>query len=222
MPRHPSSSIPEFVPGVGDCPEQLDVWVRKHGFEIIAGVDEVGRGPLAGPVVAAAVVLPKNHTIEGLADSKALSARVRRILAERICRESIGWGLGVVSAGRIDRINIRQASLEAMALAFQQVMVQGIVPDMILVDGRDIFELPADASEIDQQAVIKADKYSASVSAASIVAKEYRDALMQEYHSWWPVYGFDRHKGYPTAAHKEAVRLNGACEIHRKTFRGVK
>ena len=200
----------------------LDEWARQQGFCKIVGVDEVGRGPLAGPVVAAAVMLPDNHGIAGLDDSKKLTARRREKLAVQICQKAGGWAFGLVGPRRIDEVNIRQASLEAMAWAYRELWVLGVRPDLVMVDGRDVFPWPEDLPKVEQRAFIKADTRSRTVAAASIVAKVYRDALMREYHALFPRYGFDRHKGYPTRAHKQAVLEHGPCEIHRMTFRGVK
>jgi ribonuclease HII len=200
----------------------LDDWARKQGYRKIVGVDEVGRGPLAGPVVAAAVILPEKHDIVGLADSKKLTARRREKLAVQICNFAVGWAFGVVGPRRIDEINIRQASLEAMARACEELWALGVQADLVMVDGRDVFPWPEDLPQVEQRAFIKADVRSQTVAAASIVAKVYRDALMREYHALFPRYGFDRHKGYPTKVHKQAVKEYGPCEIHRMTFRGVK
>jgi ribonuclease HII len=213
MPTRPSDSDPR--------PARLDEWARAQGFSKIAGVDEVGRGPLAGPVVAAAVMLPENHRIAGLADSKKLTARRREGLAVEICQKAYGWAFGVVGPRRIDEVNIRRASLEAMARACLELGALGAQPDLVMIDGRDVFPWPAELPAAEQRAFIKADSRSQTVAAASIVAKVYRDALMREYHSLFPSYGFDRHKGYPTRAHRQAIREHGPCEIHRMTFRGV-
>jgi ribonuclease HII len=200
----------------------LERWARSCCFERVAGVDEAGRGPLAGPVVAAAVLLPAGHAIEGLDDSKKLTARKRERLAAVICNRAEGWGIGVVGPRRIDEVNIRVASLEAMSRAFGQLLAQGLQPDLVLTDGRDEFVLPEQTPLLTQRAFPKADGHSEMVAAASILAKVYRDALMQEYHAYWPVYGFNRHKGYPTAEHLRILRERGPCEIHRLTFRGVR
>jgi ribonuclease HII len=199
----------------------LDEWARRQGYREIVGVDEVGRGPLAGPVVAAAVMLPDDHGIAGLDDSKKLAARRREKLAVEICRKAAGWAFGLVGPRRIDEVNIRQASLEAMARAYRELWALEVRPDLVMVDGRDVFPWPEDLPQVEQRAFIKADARSQTVAAASIIAKVYRDALMREYHAIFPRYGFDRHKGYPTAAHKQAVLEHGPCEIHRMTFRGV-
>jgi len=210
------NSIPED-PGPGSTGD-LDQWAQAKGFSKVAGVDEAGRGPLAGPVVAAAVILPPDHEIIGLADSKKLSARKREILARSISQRAEGWGIGVIGSKRIDEVNIRIASLEAMSLAFEQLLAQGLHPDLVITDGRDEFDLPPQTPRLVQRAFIKADDRSESVAAASILAKVYRDSLMMEYHALWPHYGFDRHKGYPTAEHRRLVAQHGPCEIHRQTF----
>jgi len=204
--------------GVGS----LEKWARSKGYTLVAGVDEAGRGPLAGPVVAAAVALGKGHGIEGLDDSKKLTARKREKLAVGICAKALGWGLGIIGPARIDEVNIRMASLEAMSRALSQLLIQGLQPDLVLVDGRDLFELPPRSARLVQRAFVGADGLSEAVAAASIVAKVYRDTLMIEYHAMWPQYGFERHKGYPTAEHRRLLKLHGPCEIHRRSFRGVK
>lgn len=219
MPRPPSVSEPSLALFP---PEQhlLEDWARAHGYNEIAGVDEVGRGPLAGPVVAAAVVLP--HTsLAGVTDSKKLSVGQRNVLDKQIKAWAKAYGIGVVGPARIDQTDIRLASLEAMGLALAQVLAQGINPDVVLVDGRDVFQLPKGAPAMRVKAFIKGDSRSQAIGAASIIAKVYRDNLMEEYHKRWPVYGFDRHKGYPTAVHRRAVLENGPCEIHRRSFKGV-
>ncbi len=202
--------------------DSLEVWARARGYRKIAGVDEVGRGPLAGPVVAAAVVLGERHGIDGLCDSKKLSPARREVLAEQIDRRAEAFGFGVVGPARIDETDIRRASLQAMSLALGQVLAQGVHPDVVLVDGRDVFNLPPGAPAMHVKAFTAGDQRSLAIGAASIVAKVYRDALMREYHALWPEYGFDRHKGYPTAAHRRALAEYGPCEIHRMSFRGVK
>ncbi len=201
--------------------DDLDAWARGRGYTIITGVDEVGRGPLAGPVVAAAVVLPLDHRIEGLADSKQLSSAQRKRLSEDIRKHAVAFGFGWVEPARIDRINILRASLEAMSIAFARVLACGLLPDLVLVDGDFSFPLPAGAPPVLQKPFIKADARSKTVSAASILAKVYRDGLMDEYHKCFPQYGFDRHKGYATATHKRALAEYGPCEIHRRSFAGV-
>ncbi len=186
---------------------------RQRGARHVAGVDEVGRGPLAGPVVAAAVLLPDGFQPDGINDSKKLSARQRGAAFERICREAAGIGLGVIDAEIIDRINILQASLLAMATAIDQLDPS---PDYLLVDGNQPVKRP-----IRQTTLIRGDSRSVSIAAASIVAKVTRDRLMEDYHRLYPAYGFARHKGYPTRAHREALQTLGGCPIHRRSFNGV-
>ncbi len=199
---------------------ELEKWAYSNGFHHIIGVDEVGRGPLAGPVVAAAVMLPKEHGIQGLKDSKQLPEARREHLKTLIEQRAEAWGLGVVEPGRIDCINIRRAALEAMSIAVGAMIGRVARVDLILVDGRDRFEMPDGYIHLEQRPIIKADARSESVAAASILAKVHRDMLMQQYHVCWPEYGFDRHKGYGTKAHKQAIQRHGTCEIHRLSFRG--
>ncbi|MDJ0883550.1 MAG: ribonuclease HII [Desulfobacterales bacterium] len=186
---------------------------RRGGACRVAGVDEVGRGPLAGPVVAAAVVLPERFPTDGINDSKKLSARQRIAAFDRICRRADGIGVGVIDAEVIDRINILQASLLAMATAIDQLDPQ---PDFLLVDGNQRVKRP-----IPQMTLKKGDSRSVSIAAASIVAKVTRDRLMDDYHRLFPDYGFARHKGYPTRSHRAAVQSLGGCPIHRRSFKGV-
>ena len=133
-----------------------------------------------------------------------------------------GWGIGVVSASRIDEINIRRAALEAMSKAYAQLLAQGVEPDLVLVDGRDVFDLPPRSPAVELRAVVGGDRRSANVAAASILAKVWRDSLLLEYHFQWPQYGFDRHKGYPTRQHLAAIARHGPCPLHRRTFRRVR
>lgn len=196
-----------------------DLWAfekktRAAGFARIAGVDEAGRGPLAGPVVSAAVILPEHFNGAGVDDSKKLSPKKRATLFERIGAEAAAVGIGIVEPEEIDRINILQAALLSMAKAVKNLAVE---PDYLLIDG--IFTIAAD---LPQAPIPKGDAKSISIAAASIMAKVTRDRLMEAYHETYPCYGFDRHKGYPTRAHKAAIRKFGACPIHRKTFKGVK
>ncbi len=193
--------------------QHFEAQARHGGARRVAGVDEVGRGPLAGPVVAAAVLLPEHFRPEGINDSKKLSARQRLSAFERICRQAAGIGVGVIDAEVIDRINILQAALLAMATAIDQLDPQ---PDYLLVDGNQTVKRP-----IPQMTLTRGDSRSISIAAASIVAKVTRDRLMEDYHQLYPDYGFARHKGYPTQAHREAVRRLGCCPIHRRSFKGV-
>jgi len=186
----------------------------RKGYSAIAGVDEAGRGPLAGPVVSAAVILPKNFPVSGIADSKKLTPKKREYLYDRIYEHAVSVGIGIVDAPEIDRINILRAALLSMSFAVQNLSPQ---PDYLLIDGA--FEIPSD---IPQQPLIHGDSLSLSVAAASVIAKVSRDRLMARYDSDYPQFGFAVHKGYPTRAHKEAIRQFGWCPIHRLTFKGVK
>ena len=186
----------------------------EQGRTVVAGVDEAGRGPLAGPVVAACVILPTDCDFALFKDSKKLSAKARQRLLVELIRIEALIGVGIVSPAEIDRINILQASLLAMKQAMEALPV---IPDFLLVDGK--FPVPVSVA---QQPLIKGESRSASIAAASIVAKETRDRLMEEYHEKFPVYNFRQHKGYPTAAHRQAVREHGPCPIHRCSFKGVR
>ena len=181
---------------------------------LIAGVDEAGRGPLAGPVVAACVLLDPARPITGLADSKTLSAARREVLAARIREHALAWAVGEASAAEIDALNILRATLLAMARAVEALPVR---PDEVLVDG---LHCPAVACRT--RAVVRGDATVPSISAASILAKTVRDAIMARLHARHPDYGFDRHKGYPTAEHVEALRRLGPIEAHRRSFAPVR
>lgn len=187
---------------------------RHLGYRILAGVDEAGRGPLAGPVVAAACSIPEGILLPGVNDSKQLTVRQREILFKEItCHDSILYGIGIISHEEIDRINILQATIKAMIEAVNGLSTQ---PDYLLVDGLKLNHA------IPSEKIIKGDAKSQSIAAASIIAKETRDALMMQYHEQWPHYGFDRHKGYGTQKHLEAIREYGPCPIHRMTFEPLK
>jgi ribonuclease HII len=197
----------------------MDLWyfekeTARKGYREIAGIDEAGRGPLAGPVVSAAVILPSSFRDPDVTDSKKLSPRKREQLYDRIYTHAITIGLGIVDPVEIDRINILQASLLAMAMAVQNL---DPCPDFLLIDGT--FRIDSD---LPQKPIPKGDALSISIAAASIVAKVTRDRLMQGYHPYYPQFDFPQHKGYPTRAHKEAIRHFGCSPIHRKTFKGVK
>ena len=197
----------------------MDLWffekkATEKGFKTVAGIDEAGRGPLAGPVVSAAVILPPNFSIVDVTDSKKLSAKKRALLYDGIYEQAISVGIGIVDAVEIDRINILQASLLAMSMATLNLTPQ---PDCLLIDGP--FRI---SSHLSQKPIAKGDTLSVSIAAASIVAKVTRDRLMEKYHEYYPQFEFYKHKGYPTRAHKEAIREFGYCPIHRKTFKGVK
>lgn len=193
-------------------PPILD-WANRG--EYVAGVDEVGRGPLAGPVVAAAVILDPNKPIEGLMDSKKITEKKREILAEEIKEKALAWAISRVDVDEIDRINILQASLRAMTIAVADLVQQ---PDFVMVDGNRI---PADLN-INAEAVVKGDDRVACISAASIIAKVARDNEMVEMDSLYPGYGLAKHKGYPTKVHIEALQELGVTKIHRRTFGPVK
>ncbi len=180
---------------------------------LIAGIDEAGRGPLAGPVMAAAVILDPARPIAGLADSKILGATRREQLAVEIRAQALAWALGRAEAAEIDQINILQATLLAMQRA---VATLGIAPDHALVDGNRCPTLACSC-----QAIIKGDVTEPAISAASILAKTARDAELRQLDARYPQYGFARHKGYPTAAHHEALRRYGPCPEHRRSFAPV-
>ena len=193
--------------------ENMSLFEKEYyqkGFTAIAGIDEVGRGPLAGPVVAAAVILPKNCKIEGVNDSKKLSAQKRETLYSIICQKAISYGIGVVTAQRIDEINILQATFEAMQQALSKLSV---APDFILADAVHIPNISTA-----QRGIIGGDGKSISIAAASIVAKVTRDTMMQEYSKIYTGYGFEKNKGYGSQEHIKAIQTKGLCAIHRKTF----
>lgn len=181
-----------------------------EGYQVICGVDEAGRGPLAGPVCAAAVILPKGLEIPGLTDSKKLTDKKRRELFPTIKEQAIAYGIGLASHEEIDEINILQATYLAMERAMAQLTVK---PDVALIDGNRAkdFGLPV-------RTVVKGDSLSMNIAAASILAKVTRDDLMLELANQYPEYGFEVHKGYGTKAHYEALRKHGASAIHRRTF----
>lgn len=176
----------------------------------ICGVDEVGRGPLCGPVVAGAVILPKNCDILYINDSKKLSEKMRDVLYDEIARGAVAWSVGIVSPDRIDEINILQATYEAMKIAIDNLKIQPdiLFNDAVTIPGIDIKQVP----------IVKGDAKSQSIAAASIMAKVTRDRMMQEYDELYPMYGFARNKGYGTKEHMNALREYGPCPIHRRTF----
>jgi ribonuclease HII len=185
-----------------------------QGYRWMAGVDEAGRGPLAGPVVAAAVIINTGDEIPGVRDSKLLTPRQREHLYHIITAHALSWGVGIVGPREIEKHNILQATMRAMQEAIHSLDPS---PDFLLIDG--INPLPLD---IPQRTVKKGDARCHSIAAASIVAKVTRDRMMLEYHRVYPLYNFAAHKGYPTREHREAIRRYGCCEIHRRTFKGVK
>ncbi len=187
---------------------------RRAGYKIIAGIDEAGRGPLAGPVVAAAVIFPEGADIPGINDSKKLTPAKREKLYGQIYEKAISIGLGIIDPTEIDKINILQASLLSMQIAVANLYPR---PDYLLIDGTFTIR-----SSIPQKAIKKGDSQSLSIAAASIIAKVSRDRLMKRYSEDFPEYGFHKHMGYGTRMHREAIRALGPTHIHRKTFRGVK
>ncbi|PIE63409.1 MAG: ribonuclease HII [Desulfobacter postgatei] len=187
---------------------------RLNGYKMIAGVDEAGRGPLAGPVVSAAVVLPEDFDVPGVNDSKKLSEKKREALFPTLQNHAVAFGIGIADHKEIDRINILQASLLSMKRAVENL---NVVPDYLLIDGKFSID-----SSIDQRSVIKGDALSLSIAAASILAKVTRDRIMADLDLQYPMYGFRRHKGYPTKAHKQAILTHGPCPVHRRSFKGVK
>ena len=199
-------------------PMERNLWnyerkAREKGFAVIAGVDEAGRGPLAGPVVSAAVVLPIDVVIPGLDDSKKLSQAKRETLFPEIKEKALSSAVAVVGPEVIDEINILQASLLSMKQAVEKLTPN---PDLLLIDGNQRIQ-----SDFKQWTIIKGDANSFSISAASVLAKVTRDRLMQDFHDRYPQYEFARHKGYGTKLHRELIAEHGPCPIHRKTFKGV-
>ena len=190
---------------------QIERHYRQSGHKMIAGVDEAGRGPLAGPVVAACVALPDNFDISGIDDSKKLSRQGRETAYRRIVDRAVFVTTGTVGPEDIDRLNVLRATHLAMLLAVQQIP---LTPDLILVDGLPVPTM----SGCPQYSIVDGDAKSASIAAASIVAKVTRDRMMMEYSLLYPNYGFERHKGYGTSLHLEALRKFGPCPIHRKSF----
>lgn len=186
----------------------------NNGFARVAGIDEAGRGPLAGPVMAAAVILPAGLSIIGVDDSKKLSSDKRERLFDIIMKQALSVGIGIITPTEIDRINILQATRRAMLAAVQQLSTQ---PDYLLIDGISTID-----SEIPQKTIKKGDSLSLSIAAASIIAKVTRDRFMIEMDAKYPGYGFAGHKGYGSAAHMEAIKVLGPTPIHRMTFGGVR
>ncbi|SFM45140.1 ribonuclease HII [Thermodesulforhabdus norvegica] len=194
---------------------EFDETFRRKGYGCIAGVDEAGRGPLAGPVVAAAVVMPEGIVVEGIADSKSLPAGDRELIFSEMMRKRLPVGIACIPPHVIDRLNILRATHLAMARAVLNLPVK---PNLILVDGpHPIPDLP-----IPSRAVVKGDSKSLAIAAASIVAKVFRDRIMKRYDALYPEYGFGRHKGYPTREHLAAIERFGPCPIHRLSFGGLR
>lgn len=191
--------------------EQLKIYERQYkNYHFICGIDEAGRGPLAGPVVAGAVILPKDCDILYINDSKKLSEKKRNELYETITQKAVSWAVGIVEHDVIDKINILQATYEAMRQAINKLAIQ---PDILLNDAVTIPDI-----QIKQVPIIKGDAKSISIGAASIIAKVTRDRIMQDYDKIYPQYQFGKHKGYGTKEHIDIIKEIGACPIHRKTF----
>jgi len=199
--------------GMTSGPLSYEEMARQAGYAVIAGVDEAGRGPLAGPVVAGAVVLDSSFDLPGIRDSKQMTAKRREEAFAVIQREALATGIGVVSNRYIDQFNILKASLEAMSRA---IRVLDPRPEFLLVDGIHPVSL-----SIPQKCLKKGDQICRSISAASILAKVYRDRIMRAFHEMYPGYGFDRNMGYGTGRHLDALRAYGPCPIHRLTFKPV-
>lgn len=195
------------------CDTRFEEEARRAGFGTVAGLDEVGRGALCGPVVACAVVLGAGFDTSGLDDSKRLTRRQRERLAERVRRQASAVSLGSADVAEIDRLNILRATRLAMRRAVEGLLPQ---PDLVLVDGNDAPPLPVPA-----RAIVKGDALSVSIAAASIVAKEERDSRMRELDRRYPGYGLSRNMGYGSAGHREALRRLGPTPIHRRSFHGT-
>jgi ribonuclease HII len=193
--------------------EPFEKEIRARGFRHVAGLDEAGRGPLAGPVVAAAVILPPRARLAGVDDSKKLSPKQREEAFALLQEKASAIGVGVVEAGEIDRMNIHQASLRAMERAVAELPVS---PDFLFIDGLYTLNLP-----LSQKAIVKGDQKCLSIAAASIVAKVTRDHIMTAHHEKYPEYNFVRHKGYGTKEHLLALEKYGCCPLHRQSFRRI-
>ena len=190
---------------------ERNLW--KKDIKLVAGIDEAGRGPLAGPVVAAVAIFPPYKKIDGIKDSKQLSPSKREELFELINKEALDWGVGIVSERIIEEINILQATRLAMMKAIRDLK---IFPEFLLIDGPISLDV-----DISQKPIIRGDEQSFSIGAASIIAKVLRDRLMRKYHRLFPKYGFSENKGYPTPKHLDALGTYGPCPIHRRTYEPV-
>lgn len=191
--------------------KEIDKSYFKEGYNYICGIDEAGRGPFAGPVVVAAVIMPKDSMIEGVNDSKKVSEKKREKLYELIIEEAISYSVGIVDQNEIDRINILNATKAGLTEAVRTLKVK---PELILVDALTNI----DTCGVPYQSIIKGDAKSYSIAAASIIAKVTRDRIMREWDKVYPQYGFEKHKGYGTAAHISAIKENGLCPLHRLSF----
>lgn len=191
--------------------KEIEEKMHTRGIEYICGIDEAGRGPLAGPVVVAAVIMPKDSMIEGVNDSKKVSEKKREALYDKIIEEAIAWGVGIIDQKEIDRVNILNATKEGLTQAVSNLQQK---PDMIVVDaltGIDTLGIP-------YTSIIKGDAKCYSIAAASIIAKVTRDRIMRQWDEIYPQYGFEKHKGYGTKMHIEAIKEHGICPLHRLSF----
>lgn len=191
--------------------KQIEQGIYNEGKELICGIDEAGRGPLAGPVVVAAVIMPKDSMIEGVNDSKKVSEKKREILYEKIIDEAISYGVGIIDQKEIDRINILNATKEGLTMAVQELNSK---PDLIIVDALN----KIDTLGIPYKSIIKGDAKCYSIAAASIIAKVTRDRIMRQWDEVYPQYGFSKHKGYGTSEHIKAIKEYGLCPLHRLSF----
>ena len=203
------------------CGWEFEIAARKQGSVRIAGVDEVGRGPLFGPVVAAAVILPAEAELDGLNDSKKLTEEEREHFNERVRQVALAWAVAEVDVGTIDRINILQASRLAMKLAVEGLGRRGWEPDHLLIDGNQKIDYCPPGAICQQTTIVSGDARSLSIAAASVIAKVHRDRLLCELDEQFPGYGLARNKGYSTPEHKEALLRLGATELHRRSFAPV-
>ncbi len=185
--------------------------LRQRGFKTICGIDEAGRGPLAGPVVVASVIMPEDSMIEGVNDSKKISEKKREKLYDQILEEAISYGVGIIGQDEIDEINILNATKKGLTLSLKELTVR---PDLIMVDALTHI----DTMGIPYESIIKGDAKCYSIAAASIIAKVTRDRIMREWDKVYPEYGFEQHKGYGTAKHIAAIKAYGLCPIHRRSF----
>lgn len=191
--------------------KKIENEIYNSGTNLICGIDEAGRGPLAGPVVVAAVIMPKDSMIEDVNDSKKVSEKKRELLYERIIEEAISYGVGIIDQKEIDRINILNATKEGLTMAVSELNPK---PELIIVDALN----KIDTLGIPYKSIIKGDAKCYSISAASIIAKVTRDRIMRQWDEVYPQYGFSKHKGYGTAEHIRAIKENGLCPLHRLSF----
>lgn len=203
--------IASWIPDCNGDITRIERTLHADGISIVAGIDEAGRGPLAGPVVAAAVVLPLKLSLPGITDSKLISHIKRLEIAIAIQENAIDIGIGVVEPEVIDRVNILQATNKAICIAVDSLSCD---PELLLIDGKFL-----DCPGKRVVSIVKGDVQCRSIAAASIIAKVTRDSIMEKLHEKYPVYGFDRHKGYPTKEHKAAIRMHGMSPVHRRSFR---